>query len=82
MKVLEVIETYQRIVKLIRQKKTGNSFEFAKKIGISRSHLFNYLTELRLMGFEIHYDKSLQSYYQTNNCRLDCSFHIHEEEEE
>jgi predicted DNA-binding transcriptional regulator YafY len=35
--------------------KTGNTEEFANKIGLSRRMLFNYLDDLRDMGLEIEY---------------------------
>jgi predicted DNA-binding transcriptional regulator YafY len=62
MKLQETIERYRKIDMLIRREKTGSPVEFADKLGISRSQLYNYLDELRDYGAGIIYDRAKGSY--------------------
>jgi predicted DNA-binding transcriptional regulator YafY len=55
---------------LIRQKRTGNSFEFAEKIGISRRQLYNWLNELKSFGLDIAYDRERETYYYTKEYKI------------
>ncbi len=48
--------------RLIKKKETGNSSQLASKLGISRSHLFNHIDELKDLGVDIQYNKSKLSY--------------------
>jgi len=52
----------EKIDLLLRQKNTGSSFEFADKIGISRTTLMDIIAELRSLGFPIIYDYYRKSY--------------------
>lgn len=48
---------------LIRHRCTGNAVEFARKLDLSRSTLFNYLDYLRNdLGVDILYDKYGETY--------------------
>ena len=67
MKHMKYIERYQRIQNLIFNEKTGNSEEFASKIGMSRRMLFNYLDDLRDMGLEIEFCRKRRTYYALSN---------------
>lgn len=55
---------------LIRRSATGNSNEFADKLGISRSVLMENLRELRQLGAEIDYNYQRQSYFYTREFKL------------
>lgn len=70
MSILKYIDRLKLMDSLIRRKATGNSFEFAKKIGISRSVLMENINEMRAMGVQIEYDKYRNSYYYSTDCRL------------
>jgi len=49
---------------LIRRKATGSPIDLAKRMGVSRSHLFRMLSFLRLqMKAPINYDRYISSYY-------------------
>jgi hypothetical protein len=48
---------------LIRMKATGNPSEFAQKLNISKSHLYNLLEDFKGMGLLLSYSKSEQSYH-------------------
>lgn len=67
MSLVKTIEIVKHIDSLIRRKATGNSREFAKKLGISQSTLMLDLQELRDMGFNIKYDRNIHSYKYVNN---------------
>jgi biotin operon repressor len=49
---------------------TGSPSAFAKKLGISRSSIFQDLQEMRELGLEIKYSPTLESYYYENGKRI------------
>jgi predicted transcriptional regulator len=49
---------------------TGAPEEFAEKLGIKRSTLFQSLQEMREMGVDIRYSFFRQSYYYADNHRI------------
>jgi biotin operon repressor len=49
---------------------TGTPEEFAEKLGIRRSTLFQSLQEMREMGVDIKYSCIRQSYYYADNRRI------------
>ena len=51
-------------------KATGTPEEFAEKLGIRRSTLFQSLQELREMGVDIKYSYLSQSYYYADGRRI------------
>ena len=54
----------------LRKGATGESQVLAKRIGVSRSTLFNMFDELKELGAEISYDAKEKSYYYTNSFRV------------
>lgn len=70
MSILKYIKRLRRIDQLIRLKATGDSTEFAHKIGISRSVLMNNLKEIKELGAPICYDKYRKSYYYEKHKKL------------
>ena len=62
MKVFEIIERLERINKCLKEKRTGTAKEFAAKIGISRSMLFNYLDYLKSYDIQIKYERKRNSF--------------------
>lgn len=62
MKLQKTLERYKKIDKLIKRENTGTPQEFAGKLGISKSQLYNCLDELRIRGAEIIYNKAKGSY--------------------
>jgi len=63
MRFLEKIQTIERIDQLIRMKATGSARDLAKKIGVSKSTLYEILETMKLMGAHIKYSSSKKSYY-------------------
>lgn len=55
---------------LISLMATGTPAEFAEKLGIKRSTLFQYLQEMRELGVNIGYSYVRQSYYYIDGKRL------------
>lgn len=53
----------ERMSQLISRRATGTREEFARKIGISPSTLFNYLALIKLLGRQVAYDHFEQTYY-------------------
>jgi hypothetical protein len=55
---------------LISRMATGTPVEFAEKIGIKRSTLFQSLQEMREIGVDIKYSNTRQSYYYADGRRI------------
>jgi hypothetical protein len=55
---------------LISMMSTGTPEEFAGKLGLRRSTLFQSLQEMREMGVDIRYSFFRQSYYYADNRRI------------
>jgi predicted transcriptional regulator len=70
MSFLKYIERLQRMDFLISRKATGTPDEFAEKIGLARSSLFQYLQEMKEMGINIRYSNTNRSYYYADQKRL------------
>ncbi len=63
-KKLQLLDT------LIRLKATGNQESFARKVGICRSMLNQYLNEMKMLGFPISYCRRRKTYFYKQNGRL------------
>jgi predicted DNA-binding transcriptional regulator YafY len=70
MPTIKYINRISRIDQFIRQKKTGSPKEFASKMGISESHLYTCLNELKDLGLHIEYSKYERTYYYDGTVRL------------
>lgn len=70
MSLTKYIERLRRMDSLIVMKSTGTPEEFAEKLGIRRSTLFQSLQEMREMGVAIKYSCFRQSYYYADNRRI------------
>jgi len=71
MKIFEIVERFDLIYQLIKQEKTGTANEFAQKVGISRSQLFNYLDYLKSYEMDIRYDIFRNSYVINNKVEIE-----------
>ncbi|MDR2585823.1 MAG: HTH domain-containing protein [Prevotellaceae bacterium] len=76
MKFFIFVEKLSMLDKLIRQERTGTPCEFAERLSISRSTLYEIIDELRSRGMEIKYSRSLGSFYYDNDMALDIRFAI------
>jgi biotin operon repressor len=70
MSLLKYIERLQRMDLLISMMSTGTPVEFAEKLGLRRSTLFQSLQEMREIGVDIKYSSARQSYYYADNRRI------------
>jgi hypothetical protein len=70
MSFIKYVERLRRMDSLISMMATGNPDEFAFKIGIKRSTLFQYLVEMRELGVDIKYSSARQSYYYADGNRI------------
>jgi len=70
MSLIKYIERLRRMDSLIYMMSTGPPIEFAEKLGIRRSTLFQSLQEMREMGVDIQYSFIRQSYYYADNRRI------------
>ena len=55
---------------LIHMKATGTPVEFAEKLGIRRSTLFQSLQEIKEMGVDIRYSNLRETYYYADERRV------------
>lgn len=74
MAIIKYLERLKRMDDLIRRKATGSSEEFARKMGLSRSSLMDYIKSLKELNAPIGYDHFLNSYYYLIPCKLKIGF--------
>ena len=74
MSLIKYIERLKRMDNLIRRKATGNAQEFASKINVSPSQLFQDLKEMKELGAPIEYCTKRKSYCYKKDCRLILDF--------
>jgi hypothetical protein len=74
MSLLKYIDRVKRMDNLIRLKATGCANEFASKLGISPSQLFQDLKEMKQLGAPIQYCSVRKSYVYESNGRLTIDF--------
>ena len=70
MSVIKYLNRLRRMDSLISRMATGTPDEFAQKIGIKRSTLFQTLQEMRELGVDIKYSCIRQSYYYADGRRI------------
>jgi predicted DNA-binding transcriptional regulator YafY len=67
MGALDYLNRIKNLHTLLQNRFKGTAAELAKKIGVERRTLFNYMEILRNSGAEIHYDKVTGTYYYSNS---------------
>jgi hypothetical protein len=70
MALIKNLDRVIRIDSLIHMRATGTPEEFARKLGIRRSTLFQWLQEMRHLDVDIRYSCSLQTYYFADERRI------------
>lgn len=76
MKELKPIERLKKLHTLIRNEKTGTPDCLAKQLGISRRMVYENLTQLKLLGAEIAYSRTTETYYYTTNFDMEITISI------
>lgn len=61
-KVFEYIDLIARFHSLVMSQMTGNPDIFAQKLGISRSSLYNLITEIQSYGIDLEYSRWKKSF--------------------
>ncbi len=74
MSILKYIDRLKHMDSLLRRNATGTPGQFASKLGISRSTLYDNLKELKQLGAQIEYCKYMETYYYKDGCKLYISF--------
>jgi len=70
MKTIKQLNHLEKIHQYIKSDKTGTPKEFAKKLNISESQLYNILDDLKIKGFPIVYSRKLKTYVYKGYCEL------------
>lgn len=73
MKVFEYLDRISRIHRMLSRQATGTPSEFAHKLGISRTTLYEMIDELKSRGAPISYSKSLCTFYYTEPFEINIS---------
>jgi len=55
---------------MIQSGQTGTPAEFAEALGISQSHLYRCLHDLGQYGMDIHYSRTIKTYFYGNDNEL------------
>jgi len=76
MNTLKQLERLKKIHQLIKINNTGTPKEFAFKLQISESQLYNILDDLKIKGFPISYSRSLKSYAYNDYCELEVQYSV------
>lgn len=76
MKVFEYLDRISRMHKLVLSRRTGTPCEFASRLGMSRTSLYEMIDELRSRGAPILYSKSSRTFYYSEpyDVSVTCSF--------
>jgi len=76
MKPFDFLDKLCVLNKLIRMEHTGTPSEFAERLSISRSTLYEIIEELKARGVEIKYCRTRCTFYYNNDVFLDIHFNI------
>ena len=76
MKKIKYLERLKRIHELIKSENTGTPKEFAYKLHLSESQLYNILEDLKIKGFPIIYSRSLKTYSYNDTCELEVIYFV------
>jgi hypothetical protein len=79
--MLEQIERFKRMHKLIAARRTGKPAEFAHKIGVTERQLYNLLEEMKML-FPIEYNRYSNTYYYSDNVEVTIKFVVGNDESE
>ena len=77
MKTKKQLERLRKIHQFIKSAHTGTPNEFANKLEISESQLYNILDDLKLKGFPIQYSRSQKTYLYNEYCDLEIQYSVH-----
>jgi hypothetical protein len=83
MKLFEYLDRINKIHGMVANRRTGTPNEFAGRLGMSRTSLYEMIDELRSRGAPILYSKSSKTFYYSEpfDVRVSCSFRALSESE-
>ena len=70
------IEKLELFHKLVEQQRTGTPTDFAKRIRVSRSTLYELISEFQSRGVAIGYSRNRSTFYYKTSTIIDISFKI------
>lgn len=70
MSFFQKLERYERMLCLMKRRATGNPTEFASRLGISKSTLYDNLNELKSRGADVQFSNVDQSYILLNDFKI------------
>lgn len=73
---IDALDRLKRINEMIKLESTGNPKEFSKQLGLSESHLYRCLNEIKDMGAPVKYSKRKNSYYYSKPFEIKVSYSI------
>lgn len=80
--LFQQIDRMRYIHLLISKERTGTPKHFAGKLQLSKRQLFNILEEMRILGLDIRYSKTRETYYYHGGKYLYISYSLRELSEE
>lgn len=76
MQIIKLLERIKKVHQLILEEKTGSPQEFASKLHISRSQLYNVLDILKEYDAPIKYSKKINSFFYTKPYELELKYSL------
>ena len=67
MKVIETLNKLSLFIRLVEQESTGTPTEFANRLGISKTSLYDLIDELRSHNIKIVYSRSRKTFYNASS---------------
>ncbi len=74
--IISTLERLKQINELIKTKSTGSPKDFSKRMGISESHLYRCINEMKEMGAPIKFCRHRNSYYYAEPFEIKVSYSI------
>ncbi len=75
MSIIKIIDRIRYMDYLIAKETTGRPEEFARRIGLSRSMLYDNIDEMRTLGAPIRYDRKRKTFFYHKPFELRIDFH-------
>ncbi len=76
MKIFKYLERIELMHKLVDHENTGSPQEFASRLGISRTRLYEIMDYLKMEGAPIAYSKSCRTFYYSEPFHISISVEL------
>lgn len=76
MTILKLLQRINKANQLIVDEKTGDPAQFAQKLGVSRSQLYNILDQFKDFGAPMKYNKKDKTYFYHKPFSLDLKYSL------